>query len=423
MDDRKNWAGNITYSAQRFHVPTTIEQAQEIVRSCRKVRALGSRHSFNTIADSTADLLSLAQLDFNKEIAVDRDRHTVTVGGGVRYGHLCAGLHAQGYALHNLASLPHISVAGACATGTHGSGDGNGNLATAVSALEMIADDGEIVRLSRERDGERFRGAVVGLGAVGMVTRITLDVVPAFQMRQDLYLDLPLTAVEEHFDAITSSAYSVSLFTDWTAPRFNQVWLKSYVTDDAATEPQPEFYGATHATRPLHPIVSIPADNCTEQMGVPGPWYERLPHFRMEYTPSNGDELQTEYLLPRRHALAALRAVAELSAQIAPLLQISEIRTVADDDLWLSPCYGQACVGIHFTWQPNWPAVQALLPWIEAQLEPYEARPHWGKLFTLAPSRVRTLYPKWPDFQHLIDTCDPQGKFRNEFVDAYLAAK
>jgi xylitol oxidase len=418
MDEHKNWAGNYTYRAQRLHFPTTVEEAQEMVRHARKIRPLGSRHSFNAVADSTEDLLSLERLQLAVEL--DPDGRTLTAPGGMRYGHLCRELHQHGYALHNLASLPHISIAGACATATHGSGDANGNLATAVSALELIDASGELKTLSRAVDGDKFSGAVVGLGALGPVTRITLDILPAFQIRQDLYLDLPLDQLAANFDAITSSAYSVSLFTDWRAPQFNQVWLKRLVTAETASEPEPTWFGATLAPRPLHPIVELSAENCTQQMSFPGPWHERLPHFRLEFTPSNGDELQTEYLLPRRHALAAIGAVLELSEQIAPLLQISEIRTVAADNLWLSPCYGQPCICIHFTWKPDWPAVQQLLPWIETQLEPYEARPHWGKLFTLSPAKVQALYPKLPEFRQLAASYDPDGKFRNEFVETYL---
>jgi xylitol oxidase len=340
------------------------------------------------------------------------------VEGGVRYGELCRAIHREGFALHNLASLPHISVAGACATATHGSGDRNGGLATAVAAIEFVTAAGDVVSLSRERDGDRFRGAVVGLGALGVVSRLTLDVVPAFDLRQDVYEDLPLETAEAHFDEITSAAYSVSLFTDWQAPRFTQVWLKRAVTGDgAATDAVPEFFGATLAARDLHPIAAMPAVNCTRQCGVPGPWHERLPHFRLEYTPSSGEELQSEYLVPRPHARAALRAVAGMGRELAPLLQISEVRTIAADDLWMSPFYEQEGVGIHFTWVRDGPAVRALLPRIEAALAPFDARPHWGKLFTTPPERLRRLYPRLPDFRDLLADVDPRGAFRNGFLD------
>jgi xylitol oxidase len=383
-----------------------------------KVKALGTRHSFNGIADSTQDIVSLAHCD--RVLALDRENRTVTVQAGIRYGQLARALHAEGFALHNLASLPHISVAGACATATHGSGVNNGNLATAVRALEMVIANGEIVVLSRTNDAEIFPGAVVGLGALGVVTQMTLDIVPTFAVRQDIYENLPMTQLDAHFDEIFSSAYSVSLFTDWRSATINQLWLKSLVTASEVAAAAPERFGATLATAPRHPLDGISAENCTEQRGVPGPWHERLPHFRMDFTPSVGEELQTEYLVPYRYGRAALRALYDLRAQIAPLLQISEIRTVAADDLWMSPCYQQPCVALHFTWLKDWSGVQNTLPEIEAALAPFEARPHWGKLFTTSQSHLRSLYTKLPDFQQLLHTYDPNGKFRNPFLENLL---
>jgi xylitol oxidase len=418
LENRKNWAGNYTYSAARLHRPEALEQIQELVTRCSKLKVLGTRHSFNGIADSPEDLLSLER--FDQVVALDRERRTVTVGAGVRYGQLCQYLHREGFALHNLASLPHISIAGACATATHGSGDGHGNLATAVAGMELVTASGEVIALSRERHGEQLQAAAVGLGGLGVVTQLTLDILPAFDMRQDVYENLPLSRLEEHFDEVVSSAYSVSLFTDWRSPRFSQVWFKRRVTDGASHELEPELLGATPATDHRHPITELSAENCTEQMGIPGPWHERLPHFRMGYTPSSGEELQSEYLVPRQHALAAFHAIGRLRAHVAPLLQISEVRTVAADLLWMSPCYKQACVAIHFTWKKDWPALSRLLPLLEEQLAPLGARPHWGKLFTMPAERLRSLYEKLPDFQRLLQHYDPRGKFRNAFLDTFI---
>jgi len=410
----KNWAGNLEYGTDRLHPANSLERVQEFVRRQTKLKVLGTRHCFNDIADSTQSLLSLKPMD--KVVALDPGAHTVTVEAGVTYGQLCPYLDGRGFALHNLASLPHISVAGACSTATHGSGETNGNLATAVSALEIVNAAGDLVKLSRQGDGESFHGAVVGLGALGVITRITLDVQPTFDMRQYVYEDLPLSELKDHFDAIESSAYSVSLFTDWQEQRLNEVWIKSRVERGQAFDPQPEFFGAKRATRNLHPIAELSAENCTEQMGVSGPWYERLPHFRMGFTPSAGKELQSEYFVPRPHALEAILAVERLRDQVTPHLMISEIRTIAADRLWMSPCYRQPCVAIHFTWKQDWPAVSALLPVIERELAPFNARPHWGKLFTMSPSRLRSLYERLPDFTRLSGTYDPQGKFRNAFL-------
>jgi xylitol oxidase len=416
----RNWAGNIEYSTDRVQTSTSLAQVQDYVKTQPKLKVLGTRHCFNTIADSKDGFLSLKPMD--EVIALDPAKPTVTVAGGITYGQLCPYLEGKGFALHNLASLPHISVAGACSTATHGSGQRNGNLATAASGLEVATADGTIVNLSRERDGETFNGAVVGLGALGVITKVTLDIQPSFMMRQYVYEDLPLLELKEHFDAIESSGYSVSLFTDWQKQRINSVWIKSRIEEGQEFHASPEFYGAKLATRNLHPITALSAENCTEQMGVPGPWYERLPHFRMGFTPSAGKELQSEYFVPRQHAVEAILAVEKLHDQVSPSLLITEIRTIAADHLWMSPCYEQDCVTIHFTWKPDWPAVSKLLPVIERELAPFNARPHWGKLFTTSPAQLKSIYKKMPEFVELSRRYDPQGKFRNDYLNRNIFA-
>lgn len=414
----KNWAGNLEYSTDRLYSANSLEQVRRYVKEQSKLKVLGTRHCFNNVADSTDNLLSLKSMD--KVVALDREAHTVTVDGGMTYGQLCPYLHGQGFALHNLASLPHISIAGACSTATHGSGEKNGNLATAVSALELVTAAGDVVQLSRQQDGESFLGAVVGLGALGVITKITLDMQPTFMMRQYVYENLPLLAVKDHFDAIESSAYSVSLFTDWQKQRINEVWIKSRIGEGQPFDEAPEFFGAKRATKNLHPIAELSAESCTEQMGVPGPWYERLPHFRMGFTPSAGKELQSEYFVPRQHAVEAILATERLRDEVSPHLMISEIRTIAADSLWLSPCHKQPCVTIHFTWKQDWAAVKKLLPMIEKELAPFKARPHWGKLFTTSPSELRASYTKLPEFVEFSKKYDPHGKFHNEFLNANI---
>lgn len=414
---RTNWAGNYQYSTDRLHVPQSIEEVRKVVKGCIKIKALGTRHSFNGIADSTENQISLKDLS---GMTLDRKSRTVTVGAGVKYGQLAPYLYKNGYALQNLASLPHISVAGACATATHGSGSKNGNLATAVSAMEIVTADGEVLTLSRERDRERFRGAVVGLGGIGVVTKLTLDLQAAFDVRQVVYENLPLARLEGHLDEIFGGGYSVSLFTDWQNHRATQVWIKSRVEPGGPSAFKPEFFGAKAATKKLHPLAGHSAENCTEQMGIPGPWYERLPHFRMNFTPSSGNELQSEYFVPRDRGYEAILAVERLRDHVTPHLLISELRTIDADDLWMSPCYKRPSMTIHFTWKPEWPAVKSVLPMIEEQLAPFNARPHWAKLFTLSPSRLHSLYERLPDFQNLLKSYDPGGKFRNAYLEANI---
>ena len=414
----RNWAGNYEYRADRLHFPETVPEIQELAKRAEKVKPLGTGHSFNGIADSPGDLISLSRLQ--REFRLDREQGALTVDGGARYGDICAALQDEGFALPNLASLPHISIAGACATASHGSGDRNRNLATSVSGLQMVTSDGSLASLSREENPLDFDGMVVSLGGLGIVTELTLDIVPTFTVRQEVYENLSLAEVESNFDSILSSAYSVSLFTDWQRPGFTQVWRKRRLEEGEECGPGP-WFGATLATGPLHPIAGCSAENCTEQMGAQGPWHERIPHFRWEFQPSRGEELQSEYVVPRRNATAAFHAMYALRELLSPLLLVSEVRTIAADNLWLSPCYRQDSVSIHFTWVQDWPAVENVLPVIEERLELYEARPHWGKLFTMRPRRVRTLFPKLPDFQRLMRLYDPNGKFRNPFLEKYIA--
>jgi xylitol oxidase len=414
---RTNWAGNHTFKAARLDEPASAQEAQQLVKSLSHSKALGARHSFNNIADTSGDQISLQHLD---QMALNKDTRTVTVGAGIRYGQLAPWLDAQGFAVHNLASLPHVSVVGACSTGTHGSGIHNGNLSTAVSAIDFISGNGEIVSLSRAGNPDQFAGAVVGLGAIGVITSITLDVVPTFQIAQIVYENLSFNELEHNLDAIFASGYSVSIFTDWQHHRATQVWLKQTVVNNASPSMPPLFYGATLQKTKLHPLAGHSAENCTDQQGIPGPWYERLPHFRMNFTPSSGAELQTEYFVPRSRAYQAILAVEQLRDKITPHLFITELRTIAADNLWMSMAYQRDSMAIHFTWKPEWNDVKQILPLIEEKLKPFDARPHWAKLFTTPHERLQQLYPKLLDFQALARRYDPDGKFRNDFLNKNL---
>ena len=353
-------------------------------------------------------------------LQIDYAAKTVTVGAGVRYGDLAPVIDARGFALHNLASLPHISVAGAIATATHGSGLHNGNLATAASAIEFVAANGDLVRLSRAADPEKFAGAAVHLGALGVLTRVTVDMQPTYQVAQTVYLDLPFAQLEHHLEDVFASGYSVSLFTDWQQGRVTQVWIKRRTDRTYSPTLRADFFGAHPATEKLPPILGHPAEACTEQLGIPGPWYERLPHFKMNFTPSSGQELQTEYFVPLEHGYQAIRAVETLRDQITPHLFVTELRTIDADDLWMSMAYRRRSLAIHFTWKPEWAAVKEILPQIESRLAPFDARPHWAKLFTVPPAHLDALYPRLADFKALAGGYDSNGKFRNQFLATNL---
>jgi xylitol oxidase len=404
-----NWAESHSYGASGVQRPADAGEVRELVLAGGRVRALGSRHSFTDLADTSGRLISLDR--FATDLVIDDDAQTASFAPGIRYGDLGTLLNDRGWALANLASLPHISVAGAVATSTHGSGDRNGTLATSVAAIEFIDGTGDLVRLTRS-DAD-FAGAVVSLGALGIVTRITLDIEPTFDVRQDLYDALPWEAALENFDAITSSAYSVSLFTRWVGDDIAIAWLKSRMD---APVPPADLFGAKRQTTNEHMLPDQPATNTTEQRGVPGPWNDRLAHFKLGFTPSNGDELQSEFLVPRANILAALAAMREIGDRIAPLLLVTELRTMRADRLWLSGAYETDAVGIHFTWKKLPVEVGQLLPEIESRLLPLGARPHWGKVFAAEADQLAPLYPRFDDFRALVQKYDPDGVFRNDFL-------
>ena len=411
-----NWAGTYEYTADRLEHPTTVAELRAIVTGNDRVRALGTRHSFNDLADTAGTLVSLA--DFGDAPELGTERMTVSVAPGIRYGDLADWLQAKGFALHNMGSLPHISVAGAIATGTHGSGNRNGNLSTAVSALELVTGDGEL--LAVDRSHPEFDGFVVALGALGIVTRVTLDIQPTFDIRQDVYNDLPWSSVLSGFEAITGSAYSVSLFTTWVGDSIPAMWLKTRMDAGEPTTMPPTLFGAVAASPDPQRSIADGGDNMTVFGGIPGPWSERLPHFRLDSTPSNGDEIQTEYFVDRARSSEALSAVRQLAEAIAPHLHVTELRTVAADDLWLSPAYRRESLGIHFTWKNEPEAVRALLPRIQAVLAPFDARPHWGKWNSLEAPDVAALYPRAADFARLAEQLDPRHRLRNPYLARVL---
>src|SRR5512133_2586141 len=411
-----NWAGNLAYSADSLHHPASVVEVQELVARLARVKALGTRHSFNTIADSPGGaLISLSELA--PEVTVDAEAMTVSVTGGTRYGVLAAELQSQGYALHNTGSLPHISVAGATATGTHGSGDRNGILSTAVSALELVKADGSLVTVDRSHPD--LKALAVGLGAFGVITRLVLDIQPTYLVRQDVYRNPPWDTVLEAFDEVMASAYSVSLIGDFGSPVIRELWQKTRVEsvgeDHDQPEPVPEsLHGGTWYDDAEEP----PGHSLNVRGGVPGPWSERLPHFRLDAPPSaGGDELQTEYFVDRRHGVDAIRILRSLGDRISPHLHATEIRTAAADDLWLSPAYARDSLCIGFTWRKHPTQVMALLPDIETALAPYEPRPHWGKLFVFTAEDLARRFPRLPDFVELTRTYDPTGTFSNPFLD------
>ncbi|MDH2412834.1 D-arabinono-1,4-lactone oxidase [Nocardioides sp. CER19] len=399
------WAGSHTYAARALRRPTSLDELSALVVAEPRLRALGSRHSFTDLADSPGVLVDVTGL--RGEVTIDAARRVARVPAGLRYGDVATTLHEAGWALGALASLPHISVAGAVATGTHGSGNTVGSLASTVAAVELVDGRGSQVRL--ERGDADFAGAVVALGLLGIVTTLELDVEPTYDVSQVVLEGLTWDALLARVDEVTAAAYSVSVFTRWTGDLVGQVWLKERGTprELAGTHPAPEQ---------RHMIAGMSVENTTEQLGVPGPWHQRLPHFRMGFTPSAGEELQSEYFVPRARLAEALAAVRAIGHLVEPELLVSEVRTVGGDDLWLSGAYGGDAAALHFTWQRHPAQVLPLVDRLEEVLLPLGARPHWGKVFRARADVVRPRYPRMDDFLDLAARFDPEGRFRNEWT-------
>jgi xylitol oxidase len=411
----QNWAANFTFTARRLHLPTSVSEVQRIVAASPNIRAVGARHSFNGIADSGADQIDLGRID--PDIVIDPERMRVTVGGGTSYGDLSWFLHREGFALHNLASLPQVTVAGAIATATHGSGDANKALSSAVTGLEMVVGDGSVRRV--EPGQADFDGMVVNLGAFGIVTRVRLKIQPTFEIRQDAFVDLPWDELIARFDAISSAAYSFSVFTKWSGPTANRIWLKRRIGTAAAEgEPAqlglkpgpPDMFAATGETQPV--VLNL--------FGVPGPWSERLTHTPRDVPPVPSEQIQSEYMMPRPQFANAVAILRSMAGRVDPLLVASEIRTVAADELWLSPAYRQDTVALHFTWKKQAEAVDAITKELEAALIPLGAKPHWGKLIHADAAALKPLYPRMAEFRACAVRCDPGGKFRNAFLDRHV---
>jgi alditol oxidase len=410
----RNWSDTVDLRGT-VATPRSTAEVAELVRGADRVLALGSAHSFSPVAVTPGLHIETAALP--ADIAVNGT--TVTVSAGMTYATLGRELHARGLGLAAMASLPHITVGGAIATGTHGSGDAIGTLSSAVTGIEIVTAGGDVRWVRRGVDPD-FGAWVVSIGALGVVTRVEMEVEPTYEVAQTIFAGLDLDVVEADFDAVFGSATSVSVFTRWRPEPDAQLWLKRRIDREGPWPGGPAF-GVPPRDDPLHPLEQLDPVHCNPQRGQVGPWHERLPHFRAEFTPSAGDEIQAEYLLPRSQAVEAIRRLRPLHARITPLLHVTEIRTMRADDLWLSPAYSVDTVGIHFTWHRD-ERIFEVLPAIEEVLLPLGARPHWGKVSVASPEQLHSAYPRLTDFLRLREQVDPQGRFCGPFVTRLMGA-
>lgn len=408
----QNWSKNVDFNDRDFLQPGTLTELQESIRSNQKIRARGTAHSFNEIANTSSYAINLAKMP--RLIEVNADRTSVKVAAGLTYGELAPVLHSQGWALNNLASLPHISIAGSISTGTHGSGIKNQNLANQVSSFDIVTSEGELRHI--DRTNPVFNALIIGLGLSGIVYQYDLRIEPTFEIRQVIYPQIPFNILQRNFDEIMGTAYSVSYFTDWSRDQVGNLWCKF-----RDNEVIPESVGGiSKAESKYHPIPSVDATACTDQFGESGDWHQRLPHFKLEFIPSVGEEIQTEFFMDRKDAAAALEVLMQLSDVITPLLWITELRTMAADEIWLSGAYQRDTLAIHFTWKKE-DTIYSVIQKVEDALRPFNYRPHWGKVFTADAKYLSTVYPRMSEFKALILALDPSKKFENTFTRRILS--
>ncbi len=413
-----NWSGTYDYRAARRERPGTVAELQQLVADAPAVKVAGSGHSFNGIADSETGW----QLDVSGLIStpeVDPETGTVTVSGGMKYGELVPALAASGRGLTNLASLPHITVAGSVATGTHGSGAGRPGLASAVQAVELLTADGELRWI--DATDRHFDGVVVSLGALGVVTRLRLSTVPHYEVRQDAFLGMSWGELIARVNDVLSASYSVSVFGRWTGSGPDHIIVKS-VVEGNGDGIRPSISGTSWTPDTLHPLQAAGAtpDAVTEQGGAAGSWADRLPHFKLGFTPSAGAEIQSEFFVAAEDAGRGIEALLDIGDAIAPYLLVSEIRAIASESQWLSPAHGRDSVAFHFTWKPDTEGVRRAVGMVQQALADLATRPHWGKAFTY-PGRLDFAYDRLDDFEDLRRLLDPHGKFLNDFVLRHVA--
>ncbi len=404
---QQNWSKNVDFNDQAFLLPGSLVELQDLVRSHQKVRARGTAHCFNEIANTSSYAINLAKMP--RVIEVSPEKNSVKVSSGLTYGELAPALHNQGWALNNLASLPHISIAGSISTGTHGSGMKNQNLANQVLSLDMVTAEGDLRHV--DRTNPAFKAIVVGLGLGGIVYQYELKIEPTYEIQQVVYPEIPLDVLQRNFDQIMGAAYSVSYFTDWGSKQVGNLWCKFRKSEVIPVS----VGGRAKADKKYHPIPPVDPVACTDQLGESGDWHQRLSHFKLEFTPSVGEEIQSEFFVDRKDAAAAIEAVSRLGEEITPLLWITELRTIASDDLWLSGAYQRDSLAIHFTWKKDL-AIYPVIKKVEAVLRPFNYRPHWGKVFTSDSKYLSTVYPKISEFKALVDALDPSKKFENIFT-------
>jgi L-gulonolactone oxidase len=438
-----NWAGNQSAAPLQIHRPRTEEELVAVVRRAaergERVKAVGSGHSFTSIALTDGHLVDLAEYnrliesttDHRLELpdavrSPDTGRHFVTVQSGIRLKELNPQLWDLGYSMTNLGDVAYQSISGAIATATHGTGKDVGGLATQVVGLRVITGDGEIIECSLDREPELFQAARVGIGAAGLISAVTLEVESAFNLRAQEIL-MPIGDLLDEMDGYLEDNEHFEFF--WFPGSDNALTKRNNRTTDAA-EPQPrwrefvtdEIVGhryMANATRLLNvPGVRLKLRSLLE--GARGEYVERS--YKVFTSERKIPFYEMEYFIPSEHAREAFERVRALIARSGyGVVMPIEMRWVAPDDIPLSTAHGRPTTSIavhmlkHQEFQPYFEAVETIMA-------DYDGRPHWGKLHFHTHRSLAPLYPQWDAYQSARARLDGRGTFANEYTDRVLGA-
>jgi L-gulono-1,4-lactone dehydrogenase len=425
----QNWAGTAAAEPARRYLPRTAESIADAVKEAGSagltVRALGSGHSFTPAAATSGAALDLS--GWTGIVTADAESGLVTVRSGTTIRALNAALDVLGLAMPNLGDIDAQTIAGAICTGTHGTGARLGGLATQVEALELVLADGSLVSCSATRHPEMFAAARVGLGALGVISTVTLRCVPAFTLAAD-ERPMPLAEVTARFEEFAADNDHFEFYwfpygRNALVKRNNRVapggrgmpaWRRFWeydVMENAAFGALCRTGRAVPAL--IRPLNRLAAATLSERS------YSDSSH-RVFVTPRRVRFVESEYAVPRESVLDVLaelrRAVGRLAS---PVMFPVEVRVAASDDIWLSTGYGRrtAYVAIHqYVGLPY----QEYFRVFESIAAAVDGRPHWGKLHTLDAGRLASLYPRFADFLRVRDQADPERRFTNPYLDQVL---
>lgn len=419
-----NWAGNQSCHPTAVHRPSSQEEVSDIVARAASrsetVKAVGSGHSFTPAALTDGHLLDLGLL--RRLVEVDRSAQTVTVEAGISIADLNDLLHGLGYALPNLGDIAYQTISGAVSTATHGTGRTLGGLATRIRSLRLIAGDGSTVDLSPSQDADLLEAARVSVGALGIVTQLTLDVVPAFRLRAREgadKLDRLLDGLDEHVATNDHFEFFWIPHTDWALTKANNR------TDEPLARVNPIRHWYQKSFLENYAFGTV----CRVGRMRPS-WIPRL----ATALPSSGDTtyvddsfriftskrivkfVEMEYAIPREHCAEALRRIRDMIRSQGHLVSFPvEVRFTASDDIPLSTATGRetAYIAVHmFKGMEH----DAYFRDVAAIFADYQGRPHWGKVHELNHNELAPLYPRWSDFMAARDRLDPTRTFANAYT-------